>query len=676
MDYKIRKVKSVVELGNSPRQTEPATPVRSIRIQDRMTSASPSLKSTTYTIKRPPSAAKVLDMSRRAASALEQRPSSANAMTSMNVIRPASSLSNRSMQTSKAADTIVSVRVKPNDTAASQSAWMVDSQMKSISAIDTSGAAYSYDNVFCDIDANTTVYSQCAKKLVESVIEGFHGTVFAYGMTGTGKTFSMQGTPGSPGIITQAVQDIFRLIDGDHNNKFNLKVSYLEIYNERIRDLLADASSATEEIRIREDARRGAYAFPVIEMPVSSTTAFLDIIQKGDQSRHSAATDYNAHSSRSHTMIQVIVEAHPASSHESKSPTQTRISTLNLIDLAGSERASSDAERRKEGAYINKSLLTLGTVISRLTSSAVPGSVAHIPFRDSKLTRLLQYALSGQSLISILATVNVDGRFANETGNTLKFASRAKFIPGKAKKAELFTGDVGQLIESLKSEISALRSQLHAQNGHAVPVDDRTLRLRDVNIGLTSLTDINEDDSQVVVLQTIINKLLQEKEEANLHIRSLQAQLLRYQQPDAMSSGQSRSPRSPAGNFSYPIGHLSRAHSETSPVYTNGTKLPSNDEDDRGRAAADRQLAASMLDKSLRSREQARDLSNQIAHLKRREDKKSLASRLGITGLGRSTHDLEDVQHDLSPTSPNSFTKPSHTLISPSIRAPREAGFF
>ncbi|ORY82471.1 kinesin motor domain-containing protein, partial [Protomyces lactucae-debilis] len=305
------------------------------------------------------------------------------------------------------------------------------------------------------------IYDACVKRLVAGVLEGYHGTVFAYGMTGTGKTYSMQGVSDSPGIIPQAVTDIFQQIEADTASRYIIRVSYLEIYNERIKDLLnADASDA-EEIKIRDDPKRGIHAYPLTELTIGSASEFASIMQKGDLVRHSAATDFNAHSSRSHAVVQLVVESVPASLSLTMSNASgvAKIRTLNMIDLAGSEKAASDAERRKEGSYINKSLLTLGTVIARLTSGSQASS-AHIPFRDSKLTRLLQHALSGLSLVSILATINTDVRYVMETTNTLKFASRAKFIPGRAKKAELFGGDVNLLVESLRVEVGSLRIQL------------------------------------------------------------------------------------------------------------------------------------------------------------------------------------------------------------------------
>jgi centromeric protein E len=329
-------------------------------------------------------------------------------------------------------------------------------------------------------------------------MEGYHGTVFAYGMTGTGKTFSMQGTATSPGVIPLAITDIFSFIRETPEREFLLRVSYLEIYNEKIHDLLSAPVAQTngmpivqEEIKLREDSKRGVYATPLKEEIVQSPTQLLRVIARGDQNRRVAGTQYNTRSSRSHAVVQIVVEsrarappgAGESNRHQTLPAGGVRVSTLSLIDLAGSERAAESKERRTEGAHINKSLLTLGTVISKL-SGEKPAKVdskdkdKHLPFRDSKLTRLLQPALQGNSLVSILCTIQIGsaGSVATaqnhtiETLNTLKFASRAKNnIVSHAKKAEEAFGNAGDpgsraLLDRYRLEISDLRKQLDAQN--------------------------------------------------------------------------------------------------------------------------------------------------------------------------------------------------------------------
>lgn len=328
-------------------------------------------------------------------------------------------------------------------------------------------------------------------------MEGYHGTVFAYGMTGTGKTFSMQGTASSPGVIPLAITDIFSYIRETPSREFLLRVSYLEIYNEKIHDLLSmptgngvGANQQQEEIKLREDSKRGVYASPLKEEIVQSPTQLLRVIARGDQARRTASTQFNARSSRSHAVVQIVVESRervPSGPGDSKRqgllPGGVRVSTLSLIDLAGSEKAAESKERRQEGSHINKSLLTLGTVIAKLSEHKdKDGKLAdkdgkHLPYRDSKLTRLLQGALSGNSLVSILCTISVGAAgttasantHANETINTLKFASRAKNnIVSHAKRAEEALGAGGDggarvLLERYRMEIMELRKELDSK---------------------------------------------------------------------------------------------------------------------------------------------------------------------------------------------------------------------
>ncbi|KAI0896920.1 kinesin-domain-containing protein [Annulohypoxylon nitens] len=395
---------------------------------------------------------------------------------------------------------IVSVRVRPDaggNNGNPEGEWMVDGRRSLVAYRGREGGDYYYDNVFTTHDDNSRVYDHIAKRLVRRVMEGYHGTVFAYGMTGTGKTFSMQGTASSPGVIPLAITDIFSYIRETPSREFLLRVSYLEIYNERIHDLLSMASGnapgmgAQEEIKLREDSKRGVYATPLKEEIVQSPTQLLRVIARGDQARRTASTQFNARSSRSHAVVQIVVEsreripggASPDNKRQALPPGGVRVSTLSLIDLAGSEKAAESKERRTEGSHINKSLLTLGTVISKLSENKDKEGKGgdkdgkHLPYRDSKLTRLLQGALSGNSLVSILCTIQTGSAgsaasantHANETINTLKFASRAKnSIVSHAKRAEEALGVGGEggarvLLERYRMEILELRNQLETQ---------------------------------------------------------------------------------------------------------------------------------------------------------------------------------------------------------------------
>ncbi|PWY64280.1 kinesin family protein [Aspergillus heteromorphus CBS 117.55] len=417
------------------------------------------------------------------------------------------SKSNHKLKETKG-NVIVSVRVRPDAAGVDNTKtaeWAVDGRRGLISYNGKEGGDYLYDNVFSAHEHNAKVYDAAAKRLVRRVMEGYHGTVFAYGMTGTGKTFSMQGTATSPGVIPLAITDIFSFIRETPHREFLLRVSYLEIYNEKINDLLSastsngPATSQQEEIKLREDSKRGVYATPLKEEIVQSPTQLLRVIARGDHARRTGSTQFNSRSSRSHAVVQIVVESRervPAGvSQDRRSglvPGGVRVSTLSLIDLAGSERAADDKERRTEGAHINKSLLTLGTIISKLSEArdrngnTTDREGKHLPYRDSKLTRLLQPALSGNSLVSILCTIQLGGvakSHSGETLNTLKFAARAKnSIVSHAKRAEEAFGSGGGdggsrvLLERYRMEIQTLRNQLESQTEAQV---EKELRLEE-----------------------------------------------------------------------------------------------------------------------------------------------------------------------------------------------------
>lgn len=406
---------------------------------------------------------------------------------------------------------IVSVRVRPDpsgqDKSPSDGEWMVDGRRGLIAYRGKEGGDYHYDNVFGQYDDNSKVYDSISKRLVRRVMEGYHGTVFAYGMTGTGKTFSMQGTMTSPGVIPLAITDIFSYIRETPHREFLLRVSYLEIYNEKIYDLLAGPVASTgpgapqqEEIKLREDPKRGVYATPLKEEIVQSPTQLLRVIHRGDTARRTGSTQWNSRSSRSHAVVQIVVESRErvpgnGSIQESKRvamlPGGVRVSTLSLIDLAGSERAAEDKERRTEGAHINKSLLTLGTVVGKLSGNKdkngnpMDKDGKHLPYRDSKLTRLLQGALAGNSLVSILCTIQLGSQgsvatannHTGETLNTLKFASRAKNnIVSHAKRATEEVGSVNAgLLERYRAEIASLRTQLETQQKTTVEKEEKQI---------------------------------------------------------------------------------------------------------------------------------------------------------------------------------------------------------
>ncbi|KAG0331305.1 hypothetical protein BG000_011034 [Podila horticola] len=375
--------------------------------------------------------------------------------------------------TSKTENVTVTVRIRPFSNSELKVAggvtqvWEVNDGSNIVYnddyAVNTRRAAvdYAYDHALTGSD-NELIYNTSVKNLVQSAMEGYNGTVFAYGQTSSGKTYTMSGTETQPGITPRAVEDVFKYIRENSEREFLLRVSYMEIYNESIRDLL---SPEAIDLRIHEDKRRGVYVSPLKEEIVTTPIQVMRIIERGDYQRHVSSTDFNAHSSRSHSIFQITVESRERSSAMPGSPTTwkpvgaksasaVRVSQLNLIDLAGSEKASSDVERRKEGAFINKSLLTLGTVISKLTEE----KGAHIPYRDSKLTRILQSSLNGSARVSVISTISPSYLNVEESNNTLKFAARVKKVVTKAQTNQVM--DDKALLEKYRREISELKAQL------------------------------------------------------------------------------------------------------------------------------------------------------------------------------------------------------------------------
>ncbi|XP_021721625.1 kinesin-like protein KIN-7K, chloroplastic isoform X2 [Chenopodium quinoa] len=310
--------------------------------------------------------------------------------------------------------------------------------------------AYAYDRVFGPTTTTRHVYDVAAQHVVNGAMEGINGTIFAYGVTSSGKTHTMHGDQRSPGIIPLAVKDAFSIIQETPSREFLLRVSYIEIYNEVVNDLL---NPAGQNLRIRED-HQGVFVEGVKEEVVLSPAHALSLIAAGEEHRHVGSTNFNLLSSRSHTIFTLTIESSPCG--ENSEGEAVNLSQLHLIDLAGSEssKAETTGVRRKEGAYINKSLLTLGTVISKLTE----GRSTHIPYRDSKLTRLLQSSLSGHGRVSLICTVTPASSNTEETHNTLKFAHRAKCIEIQAAQNKII--DEKSLIKKYQSEIRLLKEEL------------------------------------------------------------------------------------------------------------------------------------------------------------------------------------------------------------------------
>ncbi|KAI8902036.1 P-loop containing nucleoside triphosphate hydrolase protein [Globomyces pollinis-pini] len=255
------------------------------------------------------------------------------------------------------------------------------------------------------------------------------GTIFAYGQTSSGKTHTMFGHKDEPGIMPLATTHIFRHILKTVNREFLVRVSYVEIYNEVIKDLLKPEN---DNLKIHQNPNGEIFVGDLSEHVVSSVANVESLMMLGDSNRHTGETYMNDESSRSHTIFRMTIE-----SREKNSVGAVKVSVLNLVDLAGSERVGhtgAEGIRLKEGGHINKSLLALGTVIGRLSEGKDTG---HIPYRDSKLTRILQSSLGGNARTSIICTVTPAMLHIDETITTLRFANRAKCIQNRPQVNEV-----------------------------------------------------------------------------------------------------------------------------------------------------------------------------------------------------------------------------------------------
>ncbi|XP_013749346.2 kinesin-like protein KIN-12D [Brassica napus] len=328
-----------------------------------------------------------------------------------------------------------------------------------------------FDHVACETIDQENLFRVAGLPMVENCLSGYNSCIFAYGQTGSGKTYTMLGEVGdlefkpSPnrGMMPRIFEFLFARIQAeeesrrDESLKYNCKCSFLEIYNEQITDLLEPSST---NLQLREDIKSGVYVENLTEFEVESVQDILGLITQGSLNRKVGATNMNRESSRSHSVFTCVIE----SRWEKDSTTNMRFARLNLVDLAGSERqktSGAEGDRLKEAANINKSLSTLGHVIMVLVDVA-NGKPRHIPYRDSRLTFLLQDSLGGNSKTMIIANASPSVSCAAETLNTLKFAQRAKLIQNNAVVNEDFNGDVLELrrqIRLLKEELSLLKRQ-------------------------------------------------------------------------------------------------------------------------------------------------------------------------------------------------------------------------
>lgn len=343
---------------------------------------------------------------------------------------------------------------------------------------------FMFDRVFDGEARQEEVYGATAKPLLNGLLDGYNATVFAYGVcystlfnavpllidlqaTGCGKTHTISGTEADPGIIYLTMADLFQRIE-DRKDEWNTEVvvTFLEIYNEEIRDLLADAGTPTPRggLQIRED--KFVKVVGLVELRPTSAEEVKQIVLQGNSRRTQSPTHANETSSRSHAVLQVHVTQSPRTASLTE---QRTAATLSIIDLAGSERAAATSnmgQRMVEGANINKSLLSLGNCINALCESG--GAVRHVPYRNSKLTRLLKFSLGGNCKTVMVVCVAPTSQHFDDTHNTLLYAERATKIKTKVVTRNVVNVDrhVGRYVEAinrLNTEVAELKAKLAAK---------------------------------------------------------------------------------------------------------------------------------------------------------------------------------------------------------------------
>ncbi|XP_054402864.1 kinesin-like protein KIF17 isoform X7 [Pongo abelii] len=324
-------------------------------------------------------------------------------------------------------------------------------------AADEPPKQFTFDGAYHVDHVTEQIYNEIAYPLVEGVTEGYNGTIFAYGQTGSGKSFTMQGLrdpPSQRGIIPRAFEHVFESVQCAENTKFLVRASYLEIYNEDVRDLLG--ADTKQKLELKEHPEKGVYVKGLSMHTVHSVAQCEHIMETGWKNRSVGYTLMNKDSSRSHSIFTISIEM---SAVDERGKDHLRAGKLNLVDLAGSERQSktgATGERLKEATKINLSLSALGNVISAL----VDGRCKHIPYRDSKLTRLLQDSLGGNTKTLMVACLSPADNNYDETLSTLRYANRAKNIRNKPRINE---DPKDALLREYQEEIKKLKAILTQQ---------------------------------------------------------------------------------------------------------------------------------------------------------------------------------------------------------------------
>ncbi|KAF5293039.1 hypothetical protein FQR65_LT11031 [Abscondita terminalis] len=401
---------------------------------------------------------------------------------------------------------------------------------------------FTFDSVYDQESCTENIYNDICYPLIESVLEGYNSTIFVYGQTGCGKSYSMEGSkmtnPPEKGIISRAFEHIFEAISVTSGVKYLALVSYLEIYNEQIRDLLLPNESS---LNLKEVPNEGVTVPGLTIHPVHNVAQCEEMLNIGSKNRMIGATLMNQVSSRSHSIFTISIEQ---ISNDNES---IRKGKLNLVDLAGSERQAktgATGDRLKEATKINLSLSALGNVISAL----VDGKAKHIPYRDSKLTRLLQDSLGGNTRTLMIACVSPASRDYDETLSTLRYANRAKNIHNKPRINE---DPKDAMLREYQEEIVRLRNLLENRLSTPLKIEDisdevfemnknathgdtkRDLLIQEYQEEMTKLKNLHENEKSEK--ERILHQIESIKREYQMHIEQLNQDLEENKKPKSTS---------------------------------------------------------------------------------------------------------------------------------------------
>ncbi|KUI57291.1 Kinesin-like protein KIF1C [Cytospora mali] len=398
--------------------------------------------------------------------------------------------------------------------------------------------SFTFDNSFWSHDTNDAhyahqedVYNSLGEEFLDHNFEGYHTCIFAYGQTGSGKSYTMMGTPDQPGLIPRTCQDLFERIESAQNEtpniSYSVRVSYFEVYNEHVRDLLVPVipNQPPYYLKIRESPTEGPYVKDLTDVPVRSIDEILRYMKMGDSSRTTASTKMNDTSSRSHAVFTIMLKQihHDMETDE----TTERSSRIRLVDLAGSERAKATeatGQRLREGSNINKSLTTLGRVIAALadpkssrSGKGGRGKDAVVPYRDSILTWLLKDSLGGNSKTAMIACIAPSDY--EETLSTLRYADQAKRIRTRAvvNQDQISSAERDAQIAAMAEEIRSLQLSVSESRSREKTAKEQEERLEEYQHHVGSMQRMMEERGQVY--EAKIRSLQTENEALRLHLK-------------------------------------------------------------------------------------------------------------------------------------------------------------